>query len=58
MNRLERIIKAFNDYDSMIDEIIWCKEQEDRLNELRNEVSLLIGELKRHGCRSQSKSDY
>ena len=58
MTRLERVIKAFNQYDTMVDEIIWCKEQEDKLNELRNEVSLLVGELKRYGCRRQDKRDY
>ena len=58
MTRLERVIKAFNQYDTMVDEVIWCKEQEDKLNELRNEVSLLVGELKRYGCRRQDKRDY
>ena len=58
MTRLEKIIKAFNQYDTMVDNIIWTKEQENKLNDLRNEVSLLVGELKRHGCRKQDKPDY
>jgi hypothetical protein len=56
MTRLERIIKVLNDYDKMAEDLLFahndiCKDC--KLNELRNEVSLLIEELKRHGCRRE-----
>ncbi len=62
MTRLDRIIKAFNDYDNFVKKntVVGLFEQEGRicelpereeLNNIRNEVSILIGELKRHGCR-------
>ena len=65
MTRLNRIIKAFNDYDNFVKKYSVVGIFEDRgfdytkleeyseLNNIRNEVSLLIGELKRHGCRRE-----
>ncbi len=65
MTRLNRIIKAFNDYDNFIKKysIIGVFEEKGldytkldeyaELNNIRNEVSILIGELKRHGCRRE-----
>ena len=56
MNRLERIIKGFNAYDDLVKQLITRLPQaeavatEQRVNAIRNDVSLLIGELKRHGC--------
>lgn len=66
MTRLNRIIKAFNDYDDFVKKysIIGTYEEHGldsttlkeygELNNIRNEVSLLIGELKRHGCRREN----
>lgn len=57
MTRLERIIKAFNDYDDLVDELglrNHDSSQNNKLNKLRDEVSVLIGELKRHGCRREN----
>ena len=56
MTRLNRVIKAFNDYDNLVKELIKVddKTEETELNRLRFEVSLLIGELKRHGCRREN----
>lgn len=57
MTRLDRVIKGFNDYDKLVHELIsWLDEHEaivaeHRVNKIREEVSLLIGELNRHGCR-------
>lgn len=66
MTRLNRIIKAFNDYDNFVQKntligILESKgmdytklDEYAELNNIRNEVSLLIGELKRHGCRREN----
>lgn len=66
MIRLNRIIKAFNDYDNFVQKntligIFETKgmdytklDEYAELNNIRNEVSLLIGELKRHGCRREN----
>lgn len=66
MTRLDRIIKAFNDYDNFVQRntIIGIFEAKGldyttlneyaELNSIRNEVSILIGELKRHGCRREN----
>lgn len=66
MTRLNRIIKAFNDYDNFVKKYSIIGIFEDRgldytaldeyseLNNIRSEVSLLIGELKRHGCRREN----
>ena len=54
MTRLERIIKAFNDYDDLVEELALRNSdgsQNNVLKELRNEVSMLIEELEKHGCR-------
>lgn len=56
MTRLDRIIKGFNDYDKFLEELIIKtndKFKEHQLNLLRNDISLLIGELKRYGCRRE-----
>lgn len=60
MTRLDRVIKAFNDYDNLVKSLIlWLDEidgavAEYRVNKLRNEISPLIGELKRFGCRRKN----
>jgi hypothetical protein len=54
MTRLDRVIKGFNDYDNFVKELMIRTNdniREANLKKLRDEVSLLIGELKRHGCR-------
>ena len=59
MTRLNRIIKAFNDYDNLVKSLILMLNEidgavaEHRVNKLRNEISPLIGELKRYGCRRE-----
>lgn len=65
MTRLDRIIKCFNDYDNLVKKASFMGIYEERgwdyttldeyaeLINIRNEVSLLIGELKRHGCRRE-----
>ena len=54
MTRLDRIIKAFNDYDKLAQN---CTDKH-ALNNLQLEVSLLIGELKRYGCRRNEKAKH
>jgi hypothetical protein len=60
MTRLDRVIKAFNDYDNLVKQLItWLDDidgavAEYRVNKLRNEISPLIGELKRYGCRRKN----
>ena len=67
MTRLNRIIKAFNDYDNFVKDntligFFECgktkfntaQEQEAEIKRIRNEVSILIGELKSHGCRREN----
>ena len=60
MTRLDKVIKAFNDYDKLVLELTaWLNEPEAivaeaRLKELREEVSPLVGELNRHGCRRKN----
>ena len=54
MTRLDRVIKGFNDYDNFVKDLMLRTNdniKEAELKKLRNEVSLLIGELKRYGCR-------
>ena len=54
MTRLDRIIKAFNDYDDLVDELALRNSDPSQNNtqkELRDRVSVLIDELTRHGCR-------
>jgi hypothetical protein len=57
MTRLDRVIKAFNDYDNLVKSLIMMLDEvggtvaEYRVNKLRNEISPLISELKRYGCR-------
>jgi hypothetical protein len=64
LTRLDRIIKGFNDYDNLVKQLIeWLDEvdgtvAELRVTKLRNEISPLIGELKRYGYRRRdSKHD-
>ena len=54
------MIKCFNDYDNLVKELIsWLNSYSEydamvaefRVDEIRDEVSVVIGELKRHGCR-------
>ena len=60
MTRLGRVIKAFNDYDNLVKSLIFMLNETDRtvaerrVNKLRNEISPLICELKRYGCRRQN----
>ena len=54
MTRLERIMKAFNDYDDLVDELALRNHdcsQNNAQKELRDRVSVLLDELTRHGCR-------
>ena len=51
MTRLDRIIKAFNDYDKLIKSDTLNAEEWFKVVQLRRDVSILIGELKRYGCR-------
>lgn len=54
MTRLERIIKAFNEYDEIVDDLSWNNNDGSKeyvLEELRKDVKSLIAELKRYGCR-------
>ena len=57
MTRLDRVIQGFNDYDNLVKQLIeWLDEidgavAEYRVNKIRNEISILIGELKKYGCR-------
>lgn len=54
MTRLERIIKAFNEYDEIVDDLAYNNNDGSRehvIKELRKEVKSLINELKRYGCR-------
>ncbi len=56
MTRLDRIIKGFNDYDNFIKDLqirTNDKIKDAELGKLRHDVSLLIGELKRYGCRRE-----
>lgn len=62
MTRLDKIIKGFNEYDNLVKQLIECLDEVDgcvvehRVNKLRNEISTLIGELKRYGCRRQQNN--
>jgi hypothetical protein len=57
MTRLARVIKGFNDYDNLVRSLILMLDEHDsivaeqRVDKLRDELSPLIGELKRYGCR-------
>lgn len=58
MTRLERIIKAFNKYDEIVDDLAYNNNDGSRelvVKELRKEVKSLIAELKRYGCRRDEK---
>lgn len=64
MTRLDRIIKAFNDYDNFVKKstVVGFIESQGipddspakkELDCIRDDVSVLIGELKKYGCRRQ-----
>jgi hypothetical protein len=56
LTRLDRIIKGFNDYDNFIKDLqIRTNDniKDAELSKLRHDVSLLIGELRRYGCRRE-----
>ena len=63
MTRLDKVIKGFNDYDNLIKDLISSLEDNNldydvmitelRVDKIREEVSLLIGELKRYGCQKE-----
>ena len=56
MTRLNRIIKLIRDYDYLVEELELrnnATNQHHVLETLRKESSLLIEELKRHGCRRE-----
>jgi hypothetical protein len=60
MTRLDRVVKCFNDYDTLVQRLTSLVDREaavvaeSHLNEIRNEASVLIGELRRHGCRREN----
>lgn len=62
MTRLDRVIKSFSDYDNLVKQLIeWLDEidgaddgVQSRVDKIRDEVSLLVGELKRYGCRRKN----
>lgn len=54
MTRLDRIIQAFHDYDYLVNELALRNSDSSQNNaqkKLREEVSELIKELERYGCR-------
>ena len=56
MTRLDRIIQAFNEYDEIVEDFAWSNNDGSKdlvLEELRTKVSLLVGELKMHGCSNK-----
>lgn len=60
MTRLDRVIKGFNDYDNLVKQLIELLDKVDgavaeyRVDKIRDKVSLLVGELKRYGCRRKN----
>ena len=60
MTSLDRVIKGFNDYDNLVKSLIMLLDEVDgtvaerRVSKLRDEISLLVGELKRYGCRREN----
>ena len=54
MTRLDRIIDAFKQYDEIVEDLVWNNNDGSRervIKELREEVTCLIVELEKHGCR-------
>ena len=51
MTRLDRVIKAFNDYDRLIKSDALSAEEWFKIAQLRRDVRVLIAELKEYGCR-------
>ena len=54
MTRLDRIIKAFNDYDKLVKRYALNEEEWLKLCKLKIDVSVLVDELKLHGCRREN----
>lgn len=57
MTRLDRIIKAFNDYNDLVDELALRNSDSSQNNaqkKLIEEVLVLINELEQHGCRRRN----
>lgn len=60
MTRLDRVIKGFNDYDNLVKSLIMMLDEVDgtvaeyRVSKIRDEISLLVGELTRYGCRRKN----
>ena len=56
MTRTQRVIKAFIDYDRFLAEMIVKtndRRKEEQLVRLRRDVSILVKELRRYGCRRE-----
>ena len=53
MTRLDRIIKAFDDYDKLVKRDALNEEEFIEFCKLKIDVSILIDELKLHGCRRE-----
>ena len=56
MTRTQRVIKAFIDYDRFLTEMIVKtndRRKEEQLVRLRRDVSILVKELRRYGCRRE-----
>lgn len=54
MTRLDRIIKAFDDYDKFVKKYSLNKEEFIEFCKLKIDVSILIDELKLYGCRREN----
>lgn len=56
MTRLQRVIKGFKDYDNFVQDLQLktnTNYKELELQLLRQDIGLLINELKRYGCRRE-----
>lgn len=56
MTRTQRVIKAFVDYDRFLTEMIVKtndRRKAEQLVKLRRDVSILVKELRRYGCRRE-----
>lgn len=56
MTRLNRIIKSFTDYSNFIEDIMLRtndKRKEAEYLKLKQDVDVLICELRRYGCRRE-----
>ena len=54
MTRLDRIIKAFDDYDKLVKRDALNEEEFVKICKLKIDVSILIDELKLYGCRREN----